>query len=266
MLDQLRYHRRPLLVSGALLVGLLVLLGVVAVAMRLGGGTPSHDAKPQPTSVTQQPRGSRAEATTTGAPTATDVASWDAIPPVVPEASAAYPAIDAAARRDPDAFARAFAVELFTHDYGVSTRAQLISWAQYEDAPLRSPRYPSADWTKVLVDSLTDLSWDSAQDTPIQPDGPWLALRSEQARQTVGDVKVSLDPRWEQKIADGYQPPDPLATVRDVALTISQRTAVGARTAVSTFSVALDLQLGSSARGNGYGVAATNNYVIKEVG
>ena len=167
------------------------------------------------------------------------------------------------ARHDPTAYARAFATELFTRDYGTD-RQQLLSWAQYEDAPLQSSNYPRADWSKVLVDSLTDLTWDDAIDTPVPADGLWLALRSERATQTVSDVKVTVDPQWEQRVAAGFQPPDPLATVRDVTLTVTQHTNTPGAAATTRYQVALALQLGTSSHG-GYGVAATNNYVVKKV-
>jgi hypothetical protein len=130
---------------------------------------------------------------------------------------------------------------------------------------LQSPRYPKPDWTKVLVDSLTDLTWDQADATPIPAEGPWLALQSESARDAVSNVKVTLDPTWEQRIQAGYQPPDSLATVRDVTLTVTQRSAVSGQTVTAAYAVSIDLQLGTSVRGSGYGVAATNNFVSKQV-
>jgi hypothetical protein len=220
-----------------------------------------------------QPKSGSSAATSASRSFAPDVRAWNDRPAITPAASAPYPAIPAATRRDPTSYVRAFAVELFTRDYRASTRAQLLAWAQYEDAPLHSSDYPEPDWTKVLADSLTDLTWDEATATPVPADGPWLALRSEQARDTVIDVRISLDPHWEQRIANGYQPPDPLATERDVSLTVTRHTTVGGRhttvggkRTVTRFAVSLDLQLGTSVRGGGYGVAATNNYVTAEVG
>jgi hypothetical protein len=261
-----RYNRRSLLVGGGLLLGLLALLGVVAVLVRASGGPISRDAQSHlPTTPTSSVTQHTGVSPSDAAPP-TDVASWDALPAVTPAVSKAYPAIAASARRDPDAYARAFATELFTRDYRAADRGDLMSWAQYENAPLRSPNYPRADWTKVLVDSLTDLTWDAADDTPIPADGPWLAARSEHAKDSVSTVKVSLDPQWEQQVANGYQPPDPLTTVRDVSLTVTEHAEAAGRPSVSTFAVSLSLQLGSSSSADGYGVAATNNYVIKVVG
>ena len=259
-----RYDRRALLLGVGAVLCLPVLLFVAALVLRLSGGGPSHHTAPQPPASAAASKVPPPAASPT-AP-ADDVASWNAIPPVTPAVSANYPAVAASARRDPDAYARAFATELFTRDYRHSTLAQLIGWVQYEDSPLQSPNYPRADWTKVLVDSLTDLTWDQALETPIPAQGEWLALRSEQAWQTVTDLKVVTDPVWEQQIAGGYQPPDALATVRDVSFTVVQRTTVSGHVRVARFAVSLALQLGTSTHGGGYGTAVTNNYVIKEIG
>lgn len=262
MLARLRYEPRRLAISLGVLAAVIVFAVVAAVVVHLTRGGSSPGAAPRPNPAAPPPATSPSAQPT---PLASDTARWDALPAIMPASSSAYPAIPAADRNDPTSYARAFAIELFTRDYQTSTRAQLLAWAQYEDAALKSPKYPRQDWTKVLVDSLTDLSWDGAAQTPVPADGPWLALRSEQSRQTVSDVKVALDPLWEQRIGSGYQPPDPRATERDVTLTITRRTDVGARTSLTNYSVSLALQLGTSTRGAGYGVAATNNYVIKQV-
>lgn len=265
MLERLRYDQRRLILATALLAGLIVLAVLIAFVARLtGSGRPAAHAS---TGHTASPASRRSSAALThsSAAYASDAPSWDAMHGVEPATSTAFPAIPAADSNDPTPFATAFVTELFTRDYTTSTRAQLVAWAQYEDSPLQSPRYPKPDWTKVLVDSLTDLTWDQADATPIPADGPWLALQSESARETVSDVKVALDPAWEQRISTGYQPPDPLATERDVTLTVTQQTVIAGRTTTSAYAISIDLQLGTSTQGTGYGVAATNNFVIRQV-
>jgi hypothetical protein len=252
-------HRRSVLIGAGLVAAITAVVVVLMLVLR---------SSPASTATPSSPAGSGTSPPSSSTPApptapASDVRSWDAIKPVTASVSKGYPAIGAAAARDPDSFARAFAVELFTRNYTNETRARLLAWAQYEDAPLESPNYPRADWSKVLVDSLTDLTWDNAASTPVPADGLWLALQAERATQAVRDVKIALDPQWEQKIAAGYQPPDRLATVRDVTLTVSQRTTVAGRPSTTAYDVSLSLQLGTSPRG-GYGVAATDNYVIKK--
>lgn len=260
--DLWHFHRRAVLICAGLLGGVLVLLAGAALLLRQSATAPPRDSQVQ-RPATAPPASSPSDLTSSSpAAPATDVRSWNAIHAIAPATSRAYPPVPAAARRDPTAYARAFASELFTRDYSVD-RQQLVSWAQYEDAPLRAANYPSADWSKVLVDSLTDLTWDDAVDTPIPADGQWLALRAEQGRDTVSRLRVTPDPQWEQQVADGYQPPDPLATARDVTLTVTRRTTVSGHVVTARFDVSLALQLGTSQRG-GYGVAVTNNYVMKE--
>lgn len=274
MFDYLRWQRRPLVIAAALLIGLLVLLGLVAVAARLSGADGS-----QPGPAALRPRGASTAPDAPVAPApgqmgpgassvvsaspAADVASWDHIRSVKPATSPAYPAITGTAARDPSAFAAEFVTELLTRDYRATSRAQLLAWAQFEDAPLPSPHYPRADWSKVLTDSLTDPGWDGAVDTPIPADGPWLALRSERARDVVSAVRIVPDPRWQAKIAGGWQPPDPLAGELDASATVTEHAVTGGRPHVARYSVSLIVQLGTSPHG-GYGVAATNNFVSRK--
>lgn len=267
MFDRLRYEPRRSIIAVGALAGLVVLAVIAAIAVRLTGGTsaPAAQAPATVSPVSAATSGvGTASPSPTAMPAASDVAQWNARPAVTPAVSSTYPAIPTSASRDATSFAQAFGTELFTCDFRTATRAELLAWAQYESAPLRAPNYPKQDWTKVLVDSLTDLSWDVADDTPVPAQGTWLALRSERAVQRVSDVKVSLDPQWEQWIGSGHQPPDALATERDVSLTLTRTTEAAGRTTVTKYSISLDLQLGTSQRGD-YGVAVTNNYVVKEV-
>jgi hypothetical protein len=263
-----RYNRRGVLISVGLLVTVLVLLGGSALAVRLFDSGHRQVAQVHPSGdssvPTAQPSG---QSPATGSPAAipTDVASWEAILPVSPAISSAYPAITGDAMSDPSTYAQAFATELFTRDYRHCTRDDLIRWAQWEDSPLRASNYPRSVWSKVLVNSLTDLTWDNALDTPVPAVGEWLALRSQQGRQTVSELKVSLNPVWEKYIADGNQPPDRLATVRDVSLTVTVHTVVSGKAVVSKYSVYLAFQLGSSTRHAGYAMAVSNNYAVRKV-
>ena len=260
-LDLWHLHRRAVALGAALVTALVAVLLGLAVVVRATGQPQSPAARPavSPTSTVRAATPGGAPASESTAAAASDVADWNAMPPVTGATSSAYPAIGAAGRADPGAYARAFATELFTRDYRTD-RALLLSWAQYEDAPLRSSNYPAADWSKVLLDSLSDITWDNATDTPIPADGPWLALRAQQAIDTVSAVKVSVDQQWEQQVAAGYQPADPSATVRDVTLTVTRHATVFGRRVTQRFAISLDLQLGASPHG-GYGIAATNNYV-----
>jgi len=259
-----RYNRRPLLIAGALLAALLIVTLTAALTSRLAGPH-SRDAATSHTRTGALDGSASLPPSTSPHPPPSDVSYWNDLPVVRPAVSPAYPAIASRAASDPTTYARAFVTELLTQDYARSSRSQLVAWAQWEDSPLRSPSYPQQDWSKALVDSLTDLSWDSATATPVPAQGQWLGLSAERGSQSVSDVRVSLDPIWERYIDAGNQPPDPLATARDVTATVTLRTTVARRVTTSTYSVGLVVQLGSSPRHGGYAMAITNDYVIKKV-
>lgn len=261
-------RRRPILLLGCMAGGLLLIIALTAVVLRLAGGSSVRPHATAP-NATGADRSSGPELTGPAPPvvssSAADVSYWDALPSVIPAVCATYPAVNTDLTSDPTTYAQAFVTTLFTRDYRRSTRDQLIAWVQWEDAPLRSTDYPAADWSKVLIDSLTDLTWDQSTDTPIPADGPWLALAAEGGWQSVSDIAVSVDPTWEQYLNGGGQPPDPMAAGLAVTATITLHTALSGRARTATFAVSLEVQLGSSPRHSGYAMAVTNNYVLKQV-
>lgn len=253
-------HRRATLILGVLLAALIALVLAAATVLRASGGAPDAGAAGRESHVpSAAPTPSTERASQGGAP-ATDVAYWNGLASVEPATTPAYPPIPAAAQSDPGAYSKAFATELFTRDYARSSRAQLIAWAQYEDAPLRSANYPRADWSKVLVDSLTDLTWDRATQTPIPAAGPWAVLASEHAIWRVDRATSRVDPQWEQQVSDGYEPTDRLTSVWDVDLHVIQRSKLG----TSNLDLSVAVQLGTSPRGS-FGVAVTNNFDLRRV-
>jgi hypothetical protein len=262
-------HRRKLVVACVVLGALFAVLALATEAVRLSGAKaasadPSPDQSSPPgsaTAVSSTP--ATGGVATGGVAEASNIASWDAIAPVVASPSPEYPAIADSDAADPTAYARAFAAELFTRDYSNSTRAQLIAWAQNEDSPLRAAGYPKADWTKVLVFSLTDISWEDAADTPIPSEGAWLGLQAQHVQQVASGITVSTDPTWEQLTAGGYVPPDPMAVERDVSLVLTVHCVLAGVQTTSRLSVSLKLQLGSSPTRPGYAVAASNGYLVR---
>jgi hypothetical protein len=257
-------HRRKFVVACVMPSALLAVLGLATVAVRMSsanvGGAdlspdPSRSASGSPTIVSSG-------AATGIVADPSDVASWDAIPPVVGSPSPEYPAIAGSDAADATAYAGAFAAELFTRDYSHSPRDQLLAWAQNEDSPLRAVGYPKADWTKMMLDSLTDITWEDAADTPIPSPGAWLAFQAQQVRQVASAITVTSDPTWEQLIAGGYVPPDPMAVERDVSLVLTVHRTVAGLSSTSHLSVSLKLQLGSSPRRPGYALAASNGYLV----
>ena len=131
----------------------------------------------------------------------------------------AYPAItDCPPHGTRARMPRAFASELFTRDYRTD-RAQLIAWAQFEDAPLRSANYPAGLVKGAGRFAHRPHLGQRHRHRRYPPPGPGSRCEAEHATDAVSNVRVSLDQQWEQQIVSGYKPPDPLATVRDVSLT-----------------------------------------------
>lgn len=264
-------HRRRLVVACVVLCSLIAVLALATVAIRVSGAKAGNAGRgPDPSQAAGSPLSTSSDAADAGnaadpsnAANPSDVASWDAIAPVVPSTSPAYPAIASSDTTDATAYARAFATELFTRDYSQSTRSQLIAWAQNEDSPLRATAYPKADWTKIMIYSLTDVNWEDAADTPIPSAGAWLAFQAQHVQQIPSSITVSSDPTWQQLVAAGYVPPDPMAVERDVFLVLTVHRIVAGVQLTSHLSISLMLQLGSSPRRPGYAVAASNGFLVR---
>ncbi|MDP9092403.1 MAG: hypothetical protein M3N95_05520 [Actinomycetota bacterium] len=265
MLIQLRSGMRPrrAVLACTVLFALFAVLALVTAPIHPPSAT-RGSAKPRrdPSPGVRSPSAPTKVAATGATADPRNVASWDAVPPVAASSSPEYPAIAGSDATDATAYAKAFATELFTRDYSRSTRAQLIAWAQYEDSPLRATQYPRSDWTKVLVDSLTDPAWEDAADTPIPSAGAWLAFHAQRVQEVLGAIAVSRDPTWERLIAGGYAPPDPLAVERDVSIVLVVHRVLAGRLSTSRLSVSVKLQLGSSPRRPGYAIAAANDFLV----
>jgi hypothetical protein len=200
----------------------------------------------------------------TAAPTAAtryDEAAWDAVPAVAPRTSAAYPAIRADLRTQPDTFAAAFAAELLTQNYAKTSRADLLAWAQSEAAALTITQVPlaAADRNKALIVSLTSPDWDGAASTLVPSQSDWAEFASLHAWTSVTGVKVETVPNFPPANASFS---DPLTLARLVTATVTLRSTFGASEVTSVSSVAFQVVLGTSlTHGHVFGVACTENYV-----
>jgi hypothetical protein len=162
-------------------------------------------------------------------------------------------------------YAEAFAAEVLAQDYAHSSRESLESWAQSEDAPVREPGVPRSAGAKVLVQSLDSTAMSGSTSTIIPSPEAWKTLASQQAYTTVSALRATSDPDWEMRIAAGYQPADPLMTVRQVAATLTLHTG-DAEPSQRVASVAFTLAVGTASLHAGYGAMATWGYVVEAVG
>lgn len=184
--DLWTYRRRAVLAGAGLLTAVVAIAVSLALMTGGSGGRPAARATPSP----DTPTADRPSPGLTGY----DRGPWNAAPSEQAAASAAFPAIPAEVRRDPDAFAEAFGTELLTRDYRRATRTQLLAWAQGSSAPLTIVQVPlsGADRAKALITSLVTPGWDTGEiGTPVISAGQWLAWRSRQAYTTVSDVDVT---------------------------------------------------------------------------
>jgi hypothetical protein len=94
----------------------------------------------------------------------------------------------------------------------------------------------------------------------------WSTLAAQGAYTTLSDVRVTADPDWERRIASGYQPVDPLMTVRQVAATVTVHATGPGPAQTSVKSAAFILAVGAASGHAGYGAMATWGYAVEAVG
>lgn len=189
-----------------------------------------------------------------GTPAALSAAEAAAIPAAVD--SAAYPASAAADRNDPSAYAVAFATELLDRDYTRQSRAQLLAWAQSEEAPNTLPGVPSSVADKALVLSLDDPVLPGA--SPVPSATEWHSMAQTGDSQTVSGLQAQVDPDWTALIATGWQPTDPAMTVMAVTGVLAVRH--DDHTTVE--SVAMTIMVGSARLRPGYGAVAVDDWTV----
>jgi hypothetical protein len=177
----------------------------------------------------------------------------------VPALSAAYPAVPAVDRADPTAYAIAFATELLDTDYASQTRAELLGWAEHEEAPNTLPGVPTDVAGKALVLSLADPNLPGGSPSPVPSPAQWATDANAQVSQRVRDLSAEVDPDWTQIVSEGWEPADPLMTIETVTGTLTVTTK-GQAAAPESFT--LTVTLGSGAHVHGYGAVAAGNWTV----
>lgn len=268
-----REHRLAIVVVvGMLVIGLGVALLAVPTppqrAHRMGTPPPAPSLPVTPSIVGEPPAtvapGTGGPLLERGSPlvsppSKSSLGSLNAQPASPPPAvSAAYPPLPAAADADPDAYAKAWATEAMTQDYSTSTRDELLSWVQSQDALDVVGGLTRLQAAKELVVSVTVASASGGTATLVPTQATWDLLATERGRTVASDVQVSAYPAWEQAIAAGFQPSDPLMTMRQVTATVTQTATVDGRVQRTIESVAFDLALGSAVEHPGYGAMAVD--------
>ena len=177
-----------------------------------------------------------------------------------PAVSAAFPSIPAVDRRDPGSYAMAFATELLDTDYATESRAELLAWAEAEEAPNTLPGVPASVAGKALVLSLADPGIPGATPSPMASAAQWASDGQRGEVQSVSDLQAEVDPDWTQIVSEGWQPPDPRMTIEVVTGTMT--VSIGGQ-ATPPQSFSLTLTLGTAAHvPSSYGAVAVGDWTL----
>jgi hypothetical protein len=177
-----------------------------------------------------------------------------------PAASAAYPSIPAVDRSDPSAYVLAFATELLDTDYATESRAELLAWAEHEEAPNTLPGVPASVAGKALVLSLADPDIPGATPSPTPSAAQWASDGQRGEVQSVSDLQVEVDPDWTQIISEGWQPADARMTIEVVTGTMTISTD-GQAAPPQSFSLTVTLGTAAHVR-SGYGAVAVGDWTL----
>jgi hypothetical protein len=207
------------------------------------------------TAVQKEIDGQLAQAETPASITAAEETSIPA-----PAVSTAYPLIPAVDRSDPTAFAIAFATELLDTNYATQSRAELLAWADYEEAPNTLPGVPTSVAGKALVLSLADPGLPGGTPSPTPSAAQWASDGQRGEVQSVSALQAEIDPDWTQIISEGWQPRDQRMTIEVVTGTMT--VSINGQP-VPPQSFSFTLTLGSSARvRGGYGAVAAGDWTL----
>lgn len=177
-----------------------------------------------------------------------------------PAVSTAYPPIPVVDRSDPAAFAVAFASELLDTNYATQSRAELLAWAELEEAPNTLPGVPGSVAGKALVLSLADPGLPGGTPSPTPSAAQWASDGQRDEVQSVNGLQAEVDPDWTQIISEGWQPRDPRMTIEVVTGTVTV-SIDGQAEPPQSFS--LTVTLGSSAHVRGsYGAVAAGDWTL----
>lgn len=174
-----------------------------------------------------------------------------------PATTAAFPSLSESARQGYYDFAVAFSTELLDINYAADSRAEVLAWAQSEEAPNTFPGVPAVIGNKALYASLADPTLPGGSPSPLPDASGWAASAASHVTQAVTGLQVETSPDWESVISQGWQPRDQLATIQVVTGTITTTTP-GQKPAAQPFS--LTLALGTSRYHVGYGAISASDY------
>jgi len=172
------------------------------------------------------------------------------MPSVYPSQVSSYHPFAKSVLSQPDLFARGFATRLLTQNYA-DDRQELLAWVQAVSAQTAEPLVvglvPANLRSKLAVYSVSESADGSV--LPVPSASEWASLRAKRAYTTVQVQKVVEPVQWSEAVA-GNELTDPGITEREVDALVITHWRQGKRSASSSKSVALTINLeGPPARG-----------------
>jgi len=113
-----------------------------------------------------------------------------------PATTPAFPALPESARQDYYDFAVEFTRELLHIDYATDSRAEVLAWAQSEEAPNTFPGVPARIANEALYGSLADPDLPGGSPSPLPDPSGWAANAADHLTQTVTGLQVETSPDW----------------------------------------------------------------------
>jgi hypothetical protein len=227
----------------------------VDIPRPLSGGAGANSNGPLRVNPPATPNQTQVDADLAASESAASIAQAEQENMPAPAVSEQFPALAASDEQDPTAYALAFCRELLSIDYRQQSRTQLLSWAEYEEAPDTLPGVPASIADKSLVGSLAYAGTAGAEATPIPTAAAWKDAASSASVQQVSGLTAAVAPDWSALVGSGWQPVDPLMTILTVTGAI-RTTATGQPANVRPFSLALTL--GGARHHSGYGSVAVS--------
>ena len=91
-----------------------------------------------------------------------------------------------------------FASELLDTNYATQSRAELLAWAELEEAPNTLPGVPGSVAGKALVLSLADPGLPGGTPSPTPSAAQWASDGQRDEVQSVNGLQAEVDPDWTQ--------------------------------------------------------------------
>lgn len=249
------------IVAGALAVVMAFRSSQVPTAPQRDQAAKSIDSDPAPAPSSAEPRGEPSVPAPVD-PAAYQIDRLRALKPITSNPTTSTIPGDAA--QQPDLYAAEFVRRLLTQDYRAPRDAHL-AWVQAESAqtlePLVVGLIPTELRDRYALFSVTDAT-DSP--TPVPNEEEWQGLGLQHGYTTVAIDRVEEPLAWTNAVASG-RITDPGITGRDVSATVVRHLSIDGKPRITTFSIAISLNLEGPPTRDRWGFVAAISYTAIQV-